>query len=70
MPPKGTTKATAGGSKATAVKKIAIKEKDHPVSVQAQCFRNLMKYRSSELCTKAGTVLGVHGIKIHIAKPG
>ena len=70
MAPKGTTKATAGGSKATAVKKIAIKEKEHCVSVQAQCFRNLMKYRSSDLCKKAGTVLGVHGIKMHMPKPG
>ena len=62
--------AAKGATKATAVKKTAVKEKEDPVSKHAQCFRSLMRYRSSELCKKAGTVLGVHGIKMHIAKPG
>ena len=62
--------AVKGATKATAVKKTAVKEKEDPVSKQAQCFRNLTKYRSNDLCETAGTVLGVHGIKIHIAKPG
>ena len=59
MPAKGATKATAV-AKASAVKKTI--EKD-AVGKQAQCFRNLMKYRASDLCKKAGIGLGVHGIK-------
>jgi len=62
--------ASTGVTRAKAVKKTAVKEKEDPISKHAKCFRNLMKYRSSELCAKAGTVLGVHGIKIHIARPG
>ena len=31
-------------------------------------FRNLMKYRTSPVCKKAGTVLGSQGLNMHIAK--
>ena len=62
MPAKGATKATAV-AKAPAVKKTIEKDKGDGVGKQAQCFRNLMKYRASDLCKKAGIGLGVHGIK-------
>ena len=35
---------------------------------QAAGFRNLMKYRNSPLCKKAGTVLGSQGLNMHITK--
>ena len=54
--------------KAPGVKKTG--DKATPQNKQAQCFRNLMKYRASDLCKKAWAVLGVHGIKLHMARPG
>ena len=78
MPPKGATKATAV-AKATAVKKTAVKEKEDPVRMQGLRVQSARRKRiqsarrrciQSELCKKTGTALGIHGIKLHIAKPG
>ena len=37
---------------------------------QAVGFRNLMKYRTSPVCKKAGTVLGSQGLNMHVTKMG
>ena len=53
---------------APANKSVVQKKKDDTIGKQAQCFRNLMKYKASDTCKKAGTVLGSQGLSIHIAK--
>ena len=35
---------------------------------EAGTFRNLMKYKCSDTCKKAGTVVRSQGLSIHIAK--
>ena len=71
--------AAKGATKATAVKKTAVKEKEDPVSKQRPRVQSARRKRiqsarrkriQSELCKKAGTALGIHGTKFHIAKPG
>ena len=71
--------AAKGATKATAVKKTAVKEKEDPVRKQGLRVQSARRKRiqsarrrciQSELCKKAGIALGGHGTKCHIAKPG
>ena len=58
------------GAKAAASKAVESKllKSAKTLGNQAVGFRNLMRYRSSPLCKKAGTVLGSQGLNMHIAK--
>ena len=57
--------AKAAGSKAVKSKAVEVAK---TLGNQAVGFRNLMKYRTSPVCKKAGTVLGSQGLNMHIAK--
>ena len=60
--------AKAAASKAVESKLLKSQRVAKTLGNQAVGFRNLIRYRTSPQCKKAGTVLGSQGLNMHIAK--
>ena len=60
--------AKAAASKAVESKLLKSQQVAKTLGNQAVGFRNLIRYRTSAQCKKAGTVLGSQGLNMHIAK--
>ena len=55
-------------SKAVESKLLKSQKEAQTIGTRAVGFRNLIRYRLSPQCKKAGTVLGSQGLNMHIAK--